>query len=935
MLRLALLLLILTTPLLAQKADLDQTLPVDSSITTGKLPNGMHYWIRPNQTPPGKVSLMLHFHSGSLNENDNQRGLAHFLEHMAFNGSTHFPPGEMVKFFESLGMQFGQHQNAFTSFDQTTYMMHLPDAKKETLEKVLLYFSDVGSGLLLREEELDRERGVILEEKRARKGAGMRIVDKTLPIYFPGSRLALRMPIGTEEVIKTAPRARFVEYYKTWYRPGNAHLIVVGDVDVATVKPLIAAAFAGWKPLADPVPPAEPGVKMRTGLSAAVVTDPELTSASVGLSDMRPIRLVKTVGDYRASLVRRIGGWIVNRRLRQMAQKGEAPFQSASVRTSGFMNMLESSDIDSGGEPGKWEAMFTAVLTEVRRARQHGFSDAEVALARRAMLARYEQAARAESTTPSAGLIMALNAAVTNRVVPMSAAQAEALAKQLLPAITVKQVHAKFNADYTLDRGLVLATMPDQEGVALPTEEALVALVNKIAATDVARSAEESGGSKLLEKEPEPAAVTAQTEDTDLGILSVTLANGARVHMRTMDFRKDSVSFLVRFVGGELDETKGTTLLTSVGALSMGGRTAATQRLSSTQLSDLTTGRRFRFNASATTEGLVFQLSGAPDEMADGCRVMHALLTGPRLEQAAFDRWRTQVNMMLPQMETNTAYKASRFVADSLSGNDPRVNPLNAERVGAIKIEEAQNWLEGVLRTAPIEVAIVGDMPREKMLELARRYIGTLPKRELARADYIAKRTVVQNKGPFVKTIEVDTITPRAEVMLGWRGPLRAQRVDRRVLLFASQILGMRITTEIREKRGLTYSSQVAATPGQLDGMGRLIVAFTADPEKAVEAAKIARQVVEDMIEKSPPTDAEMDSIRKQIQNILSTQIKQPAFWAQTLSLLLTEGRTLDQVKSIEKDYASVTKEQIADVLKRYVIEERYYQAIGTPKKKG
>ena len=935
MLRFALLLVLLSSPLLAQEADLSKPLPVDPSISVGKLANGMKYWIRPNQTPPGKVSLMLHFHSGSLNENDDQRGLAHFLEHMAFNGSTHFPPGEMVKFFESLGMQFGQHQNAFTSFDQTTYMMHLPDTKKETLEKVLLYFSDVGGGLLLRDEELDRERGVILEEKRARKGAQMRIMDKTLPIFFPGSRLAMRMPIGTEEVIKTAPRERFVEYYKTWYHPANAHLIVVGDVDAATMKPLIEAAFAGWKPLEKPAQAKGAEVKLRTTLEAAVVTDPELTTGTIGVSDMRPFTPTKTVGQYRNGLVRGIGGWIVNRRLRQMAQKGEAPFQSASVRTNDFMNLLESSDIECSGEPAKWEAMFTAVLTEVKRAREHGFTDAEVELARRDILAGYEQAERTASTTPSPSRVMALNNAVTNRTMPMSAAQAAALAKQHLPSISAAEVHEKFRADYPLDRGMVMATLPEKEGLAVPKNEALVALVKKVAATDVAKGAEEKGGSKLLEKEPEPAAVVAQSEDKELGILTVTLANGARVHMRTMDVRKDSVSFLVRFVGGVLDETAETAMLTSVGSLALSGGTAATKRLSATQLSDLTTGRRFAFNASATTEGLVFQLGGSPDEMEDGGRVLHALLTEPRLEQAAFDRWRMQVNLALPQMEKNAGYQAGRFVADSLSDNDPRVNPLRPGRVDAIKLDEAQKWLENVLRVAPLEVAIIGDMPREKMLDLARRYIGTLPKRDVARPDYKTIRTVTQNKGPFVKTTEVDTITPRAEVMLGWRGPLRDNRVDRRVLLFASQIIGMRITAEIREKRGLTYSSQAAATPGQLDGMGRLVVAFTADPEKAEEAAKVARQVVEDMIEKTPPTDAEMDSIKKQIQNILDSQIKQPAFWAQTLSTLLTEGRSLDQVKSIEKDYASVTKEQIADVLKRYLIEERYYQSIGTPKKKG
>ena len=933
MLRLALLLLILAPSLFAQESDLDRALPVDSSITMGKLPNGMHYWIRPNRTPPGKVSMMLHFHSGSLNETDDQRGLAHFLEHMAFNGSTHFPPGEMVKFFESLGMQFGQHQNAFTSFDQTTYMMHLPDTRKDTLEKVLTFFSDVGQGLLLGDEELDRERGVILEEKRSRKGAPMRIMEQSLSIYFPGSRLAQRLPIGTEEVIKTAPRERFVEYYTTWYRPGNAHLIICGDVDVSTMEPLIKAAFGDWKPVENPAPSADAGVKMNNDLRAAVLTDPELTSARAGIGSMRPLNEPKTLGDYRMRLVRRVGGWIINRRLRQMAQKGEAPFQTASVSTSSFLNLLESSDIDVSGEPGKWEAMLTAVVTEVKRAREHGFTDAEMDLARRDLLSGYERAEKVAPTTPSVLLVMSLNTAVTNGTKPMSAAQRAALAKRFLPEITAQQVLAKFRADYVLDAGLVMATLPEQEGVAVPTTEALLAVVKKAATADVAKETAKAGAAKLLEKEPEPAAVTAQSEDKELGILTVTLENGARVHMRSMDFRKDGVIFSVRFVGGVLDETKDSSLLTSVGALALSSRTAATRRLSATQLSDLLTGSSIGFGANPSPEGLVFGVTGSPVDLEDGCRLLHALLTEPRLEKAAIDRWRMQVGMMIPQMQRSAQFQAGRYVLQSLSGNDVRVDPLDKERVDAVTMEAAQAWIEGILRTAPIEVSIVGDMPREKMLDLARRYIGTLPRREIARKDFKEKRKVVINKGPFIKTIEVDTITPRAEVLLGWRGPLLDNRTDRRVLLFASQILSARINTEIREKRGLTYTSQASATPGELDGLGRLLVRFTADPDKVQEAAKIARAVVEEMIEKTPPTDAEMASIKAQIQNLLDTQLKQPSFWSQTLSSLLTGGRTLDQIKSLEKDYASVTKEQIAEALKRYVTEERYFQAIGTPAK--
>ncbi|MHC4817221.1 MAG: M16 family metallopeptidase [Planctomycetota bacterium] len=225
--------LLLSSALLAQEIDASQRLPVDPGIDRiATLPNGLEYWIRANRTPPGKVSLILHIQSGSLNESDEQRGIAHFLEHMAFNGSANFAPGEMVKSFEAIGMRFGQHQNAFTSFDQTTYMMRLPDTKKETLRNVLLYFGDVAYRLSLLPDELDQERGVILEEARSRKSVGQRLRDKSIPLIVPGSRVAERMPIGIESVITGAPREQFVSYYRSWYRPGNAVMLVCGDIDV-------------------------------------------------------------------------------------------------------------------------------------------------------------------------------------------------------------------------------------------------------------------------------------------------------------------------------------------------------------------------------------------------------------------------------------------------------------------------------------------------------------------------------------------------------------------------------------------------------------------------------------------------------------------------------------------------------------------------------
>ena len=928
--------LLLSSVLFAQEIDAGQRLPVDPGIDRmAKLPNGLEYWIRANKTPPGKVSLILHIHSGSLNESDEQRGVAHFLEHMAFNGSANFAPGEMVKSFEAIGMRFGQHQNAFTSFDQTTYMMRLPDTKKETLEKVLLYFGDVAYRLSLLPDELEKERGVILEEARSRKSVGQRIRDQVIPLVVPGSRVAERMPIGIESVITGAPREQFVSYYRNWYRPGNAVMLVCGDIDVDEVEGLIRAGFSDWKPVAEPAAPAESGIRHDTGaLRAAVVSDPELTQASVGMGSLEPLRPRATVGDFRARLVERIGTWIVNRRLRQMVQKGEAPFQSASVGLNDFMRYASSVDLDANGEPEKWKEMLTAVIVETKRARVHGFTETEFADAKTAIVASAEQAAQTEPTLDSFGRLMAMNGALARSRKPMSRAQREALTKKLLPTITRKEVHATFKSAFALDRGIVLATLPKKEGFELPEAGDLLAVARAAAATEVEKAAEVARKKDLLEKDPAPAAVVAEKTDPDLAILTATLANGVRVHCRSMDIKKDSVWVHVRFVGGEFDETEETSGLTRVGSLALQTRSAASSRHSSTDISNLLTGKKFGFGGGPDGEGgLLFRLIGAPEHLEDGLRLLHLLLTDARLEQAALDRWKKQMGIMLPNIEKNAQARAERAARDILSGGDPRLRRVpTAERVEAITLADARNWLARVLETAPIEAAIVGDMDRDRMLELARQYLGTLPERPVVREGLAGLREVKQNPGPHVRTIDVDTVTPQAVVQFGWRGPGYGNRKDSRILLVGSQLLATRLTRVIREERQLTYSIGCTGRPAvAFDGMGQLLVMFTADPAKADEAAKLARQVVEDIVEKTPVTDEELDAVRKQIGNILDTQLEKPSFWADVLSTLETRNRDLADLVTLPQQYASITKEQIREVLARYLTDERYYQVIATP----
>lgn len=908
-------------------------LPIDPNIKMGKLSNGMKYWIRSHKTPPGKVGIWLHVGSGSVNESEDQRGLAHFLEHLAFNGSENFPAGTLVKYFESIGLTFGRHQNAFTGFDQTTYIITLPNTENETVGKGLLCLADFAFRMSLLDEEIEKERGVVLEEMRARKGARQRILDDLLPILLPGSRVAERLPIGKEEVLQAARRDRFVAYYKKWYRPGDSTLLIVGDIDVSEVENQVADKFGPWPAVENPSPNEDLRIRPYAETRAAVLTDPELTQTEVSAVSVRPLEKFETVGDFRRRQVDRFGTWILNRRFSEMVQKGTAPFQKATVSKSAFLNVCTYIDVEATGEPDQWAPMMKSMLTEIRRVHEHGFLEQELVDAKKSALALAKQAARVESTRNARSFLHGMNRAVSRMRKPMSRAQGLELMRTLLPSITLEEVAAAFRKNYAPEARLLLVTMPEKEDLRVPSEEDVVAVARDVDQIEVTAKAAKERPTRLLEKDPAPGAVARQSEDPDLKILSVTFENGVRVHLRQMDFKKNQVLAILTVAGGTIQETPAIRGVSSVAALALAQPAGAA--LSSTDIRDLMTGKSVTVSGGAGPDAFVLQISGSPEDLEEGFRLAHLLLTSPRVEAAALALWKKQLSQRIERRRTSVEGQLSEQVSALMSSNDPRFRFLTKKQVEAQGLEEGQAWLDTVIRNGPIEAAIVGDMDRDRALKLASRYLGSLPARP-NRASAIADlRDLAPFAGPLEKLIEVDTITPRAAVRLAWRGADWTDVKYRRTLGIAAQILQGRLREEIREKRGLTYSIACFSNSSrEYRGAGLFQVHFTADPAKAAETARITRELVEKFAREGP-TEDEMATVRKQFKNIIETAQKTPRYWASVLSDLDYHGTRLADVKEALEKYTTYTREDLMTSMQKCVTETNRIQVIARPKKTG
>src|SRR6185436_12896144 len=519
------LILTLLAPLaLAVAASLDdEKLPTDPALVMGRLPNGLRYVIRPHQNPQGRVSIWLHVASGSLNETDSTRGLAHYLEHMAFNGSANFPPGSAVPFFQSLGLAFGRDQNAFTSFDQTTYQLALPGGGRDVVDKGMLFMSDVAMRLSLEPSAIDSERQVILEEKRARSSAQQRIQDQVYPRLAPESTVGRRLPIGSETTIKSVTPADFRDYYARWYVPSNMTVIVVGDTDPAMVIDAITRHFGGGPTAPEPTP-RDVGVKPSAGPRAIVATDPELTRAEVSIVRPDPPRApTTTAGQSRHELVETMGTWAFNRRMSARIAAGGTAFLAAHASIRDWPSSLRMTTVAASGRPGTWRAMLSELGTELQRARLHGFTDAEMQDARTMLIADAEETVRRETTRPAREVLREINEDVTRGTPTMSADQNLALLKRLLPGITAREVSDIFAVNFDPTRALTLVELPSSDTV--PGEPELLVLGR--AAVDVKpdKLPEVPRATTLLATLPTPGTVVETVPHAASGVTSMWLDN--------------------------------------------------------------------------------------------------------------------------------------------------------------------------------------------------------------------------------------------------------------------------------------------------------------------------------------------------------------------------------------------------------------------------
>jgi zinc protease len=940
--------LLLLVTLALTRTSIAEPLPSDPSLVTGKLDNGLTYIVKEHAVPPGRAVMWIHIHSGSLNETERQRGIAHYLEHMAFNGSENFAPGELVPFFQSLGMTFGRDQNAFTSFDQTVYQLSLPNTKTETLEKGMTFFADVVHGLSLSPGEIEAERQIIQEERRRSLSGRRRASDYVLERMTPGSIFGKRQPIGTEATIDGVNQQDFKDYYGKWYGASNATLIVIADEKPETIIGVIKQKFADAPEQPKPTPQ-ELGVKAYDKSFAIVASDPEIRSEEIQIVRLEPARPpVTTVELYRDELVRRLGTSALNQRLSDKTARGGMPWLSCRVSANNMANAIYTAEVSARANPGNWKQALETMALELQRARAYGFTQRELEEQKIEMMSGAERAVTTESTTPAQAIISRINGNVTAGEPTMSAQQRLDLLKKLLPTITPEEVAKTFAKEFDPTAVAFVATLPASSEI--PSEQQLVELGTRALAVKPQREEELARASELMKDQPSPGQVTEGAEHASSGVWSGWLSNNVRVHYRYMDQRKDDVSININLIGGELLETKDNRGITSAAQLAWAR--PATKNLSSTEISHLMTGKQVSVRGGGGGgmgggrgrrggggggggggDGISLSISGSPQDLETGFQLAYLLLTEPNIEQVQFEQFKTTMRTFLEEMLKNPASVGARLAAAApYPDGEPRTTPITVEQIDRLNLDDAQAWLEKLIAESPIEVVIVGDLSKDRALDLAARYLGALPSRpRVGPNTYAELRKLERPTGPRKVEKTVETATQQAFVLCGFYGADETNRPDVRALSMASRILSTRMVKQVREETQLVYSIGAGSRPASTyPGFGVFSAAAPTEPGKTQPLVEKIQSMYETFATEGP-TEEELKVAKGQFANTYEQQLKEPGFWSGRLNQLTFRGISLDDLVEEPEAYQNLTADQVRETFAKYYAKENMIVVVAKP----
>ena len=912
-----------------------RTLPVsapglaaDPAIRFGLLPNGMRYALRRNATPPGQASLRLRIDTGSMAETDAQQGLAHFLEHMAFNGSKTTPEGEMVKTLERLGLAFGADTNAATSFDETTYRLDLPRTDADTVDTSLRMLRDVAGELTIAQDAVERERGVVLSEERARDTPSYRVFTDRFAFLLKGQRPPQRLPIGKVEVLKTASRDQIAAYYRAYYRPERAILVAVGDFDVDALEAKIKARFGDWRATAPNGPDPALGPVAPRGAEAKVRVEPG-AALSLQIAWVNPPDLTPDSVEKRArALIENLGLAVLNRRLGALSRGANPPFIAAGVSKGDQFRAAEVTTLAVTARPGQWSQALAAVDLERRRAVRYGVRQDELDREIEEYRSGFKAAAAGAATRRTPNIAADILSAMGEDEVPTDPVQDQALFETLVKDIRTPQASAALKAAFEGQGPLLfLATPTPVAGGDKALLDAFEAAA-KVEVTPPAAPAATAwpyttfgaAGGKVAE----------QRDIADLDTVFVRFENGVRLTVKPTKFRDDQVLVSVR-VGTGLTGIPSDRQ--SPGWASSALLEGGLKQISSEDMERVLAAKTYGTGFGIADDSFGFSGRTTREDLDTQMQVLAAYVTEPGWRQEAFDRIVNYGGTLHDQYEATDAGVLRRDLAGLLHNGDRRWTFPSREEIAAAKLDALKDAIGPSLARDPIEVVIVGDTTVEKAIAAVAATFGALPKRPDAPGPVIGAGVVfpTPTATPVVRTH--GGRADQAIAYLAWpTDDFFADTRRARAAQVMGDILKLRLTDELREKQGATYSPSVGFAASQTwTGYGYMAASEEAPPALMEGFFRDVTKIAADLRDK-PVTADELVRAKTPRLDALEKAKATNEYWLGQLSGAQTDPRQLQAVRSITAQVEAVTAADVQAVAQRYLRDDKAWKLIVKPK---
>lgn len=919
-------------------------LPADPAVRYGVLDNGMRYAILHNETPSQTAALRLTFNVGSLAETEDQRGLAHFIEHMAFNGTTHVPEGEMIPLLERYGLAFGPDTNAFTSHELVGYQLDLPSAADEILNVGLFLMRETASEMLLDSEAIDRERGVILGEERFRNTPIRRFFTGYNDFLYPDTMITERNPIGTVEVIETAPREAFQAYYTDYYTPSRAMLVVVGDVDVDAVEAKIrdgfdirleglevsrVPGFATWQQPDPAAPDPQIGfVEQPSEARFGYFYDPDVfTLITVDVLDPGAPALDTEAGRFQG-LLQRLGNGIVQRRLQSQINTGTSPLVQASLSYGNEYGLVNKAGLFAVSSPESWRKGVAVVEQELRRAQEHGFTQAELneqlANLRTSLRNGVDQA----DTRQNGSLADQIWSSWVSGQVFTHPSTALARFEAAEAEITLDAVEAAYREIWSTAPPMVMVAVNQN----LENGEADVRAAWLAASAEPVEPVQDTGATEFAYTDfGEPGSVVSLTRIDDLGVDQIVFENGVRLNVKTTDFEDSVIRVRVDFGSGDLTPQPTAAAGTILGAAFGGGGLEAHDR---DELQRLLAGRSVGYGLGVGADTFFFSNATTPTDFDLQMQVLTAFMVAPGWREDGLNQFRAIAEEIRRGQNAQAVQVATNRVTRMLRNGDSRWGFPTRDEIEAFTMDHARTMLEPALQSAPIEITLTGDLTTERAIEVVGQTFGALPARASEWPSYDENTQVsfpAPTDTPEVVYFNGQDYQGMANVYYRTTDAIDADR--RRAFNLLRAVYNLKATDRFREQEGATYSAIVSSQPSRVsEGYGFFWVGLDVAVDDIDRMYDIADEIALAMANGDISED-ELQRARQPILEGIEENFERNPFWTNSLALSQARPDYLDEIRSLEASYRAVTVEDLVALAQAYLRPDEAYRVTILPQR--